>query len=291
MPSNSQEQYSYTNHSKLEKKKRLDNALPTTYVRPEGIDAWRHTRMRNTILPLIRHYKTAKWITIGDGNFGSDAHYFTSKQQKVLATSISDETLAVANDLGFIKEYAIRNAEKIEEVDDSFDFVFCKEAFHHFPRPYIGFYEMLRVASKAVVLIEPQGKQKRILDSLKRKVKQVFRKDTSFDFEVSGNFIFRLDIDEIIKIMTALNYQFVAYKKFSDFFMPAVSKKIRKKWNIASIAFNTAIAVQNVLCGLRLMDHGLATVIAFKESVDLDLQKDLRKNGYVVKELPKNPFL
>ena len=33
--------------------------------------------------------------------------------------------------------------------DNSFDIVFTKESMHHWPRPYLGIYEMLRVAAKS----------------------------------------------------------------------------------------------------------------------------------------------
>lgn len=41
--------------------------------------------------------------------------------------------------------------------DDAFDYVLCKDSYHHMPRPMIALYQMLRVARRAVVLIEPPG--------------------------------------------------------------------------------------------------------------------------------------
>lgn len=51
--------------------------------------------------------------------------------------------------------YSVENAESLSFRDNEFEVAFCKEAYHHFPRPFLALYEMLRVASKAVVLAEP----------------------------------------------------------------------------------------------------------------------------------------
>jgi SAM-dependent methyltransferase len=50
-------------------------------------------------------------------------------------------------------EYA--NAEQLPFASASFDLVFCKESLHHLARPVLGFYEMLRVCRRAVILVEP----------------------------------------------------------------------------------------------------------------------------------------
>lgn len=70
-------------------------------------------------------------------------------------TDISEYLLAEARRRGLITKYALENAERLSFADQSFDYVFCKESFHHFPRPYQALYEMLRVAREAVLLIEP----------------------------------------------------------------------------------------------------------------------------------------
>ncbi len=52
--------------------------------------------------------------------------------------------------------YIKKNMEKLTLKDQSFDLVFVKEAIHHIPRPILAFYEMLRVAKKGIIFIEPQ---------------------------------------------------------------------------------------------------------------------------------------
>ncbi len=54
--------------------------------------------------------------------------------------------LGKGSELGFIGEYSAQNAESLSFASNSFDYVFCKDAMHHCPRPVIALYEMLRVA-------------------------------------------------------------------------------------------------------------------------------------------------
>lgn len=47
------------------------------------------------------------------------------------------------------------NAEKVDAPDNSFDVVLVQDGLHHLPRPVSGYTEMLRVARKAAIVIEP----------------------------------------------------------------------------------------------------------------------------------------
>ena len=76
--------------------------------------------------------------------------------KKVHCSDISDKLLRIGNNKGFINEFSAQNAESLKFLDNSFDYVLCKEAFHHFPRPFIALHEMFRVSQKGVVLIEPR---------------------------------------------------------------------------------------------------------------------------------------
>lgn len=281
----------YLRHIANEKKKVEQNQLPTTYVNPGSVNAWRAVRMRNTLLPLIGHYPGTKWMTIGDGEFGSDANFLLEKGLDVMATSISEETLAEASRLGRIGKYKRMNAENITETDNAYDFCFCKEALHHLPRPPIGLYEMLRVARKGVVLIEPQEHKPRILDRLKKFMKLRIREDQSIHFEPVGNYIYRISLRQLSKIMNALGLSILAYKRFNDFHMPALADMPMKKGSRARTLTLLGIGLQNVLCALRLMDFGLATAVLFKSNPGEELLSEMRKAGYRIIKLPRNPYL
>ena len=98
--------------------------------------------------------ESCSWLTIGDFT-GVEAMYLTEQGQKAMASDISDVYIKEAHRLKLIDAYDRINVEQIEYGEDAFDYVLCKESFHHFPRAYLGLYEMIRVAKKGVVLIEP----------------------------------------------------------------------------------------------------------------------------------------
>jgi ubiquinone/menaquinone biosynthesis C-methylase UbiE len=127
-----------------------------TWLQDDNVNAWCAQRIYATIDPLLQAYPEATWLTVGDGRYGNDAHYIHSKGGKVLATDISDHLLKEAVDLGRIAAYKKEYAEALSFAAEEFDFIFCKESYHHFPRPMIALYEMLRVSRKGVVLLEPQ---------------------------------------------------------------------------------------------------------------------------------------
>ncbi len=264
--------------------------LPSCFSRPGSNDAWRHRRMLDLVLPFISEFPEAEWMTIGDGNHGSDAYYLSGRGVQALATSISDATLKTSRDLGYIADYRVENAESLTADDESVDFTLCKEAYHHFPRPAIAFYEMVRAARKGVVLIEPCDGPPRLFDRFKNLVKKIIRRDVSTQFESSGNFIFRLEIREIKKMMTAMNYPCVVYRPFNDFYHPRLGGEFRPL-SLRTQILRLGIAVQDVLCALGLMNHGLACVVALKSLPSPGLRENLRKSGYRVSVLPKNPFL
>ena len=54
-------------------------------------------------------------------------------------------------------ETAVVNAEAIDFPDKAFDLVLVQDGLHHLPRPMLGYTEMLRVARRAVIVIEPHA--------------------------------------------------------------------------------------------------------------------------------------
>jgi SAM-dependent methyltransferase len=247
--------------------------------------------MHLTLQPLLEAYTSASWLTVGDGRYGSDAHYL--EQQGVLdvvASSLTDATLTIAVERGFIRRGQAENAEALSADDRSFDFVLCKEAYHHFPRPAVAFYEMLRVAREGVVLIEPID-QDRLLNRAKDLVKVFVRNDPTTSFEPSGNFLYRMNTREIEKSMTALNYSYMATKKFNDFYHPRLALGRFQRRSAAAILTRVGILVQDALCRLGLLQWGLATVVVFKTSPSERVLGKLRESGYRVMKLPDNPFL
>jgi len=286
-----QPQWSYDRHREDELSSSKDQRLPSCYSSPNSIDAWRHERMHRMMSPLLRACAEATWMTVGDGSYGSDAYFLKRNGADVLATSLSGASLAVAKEKGFLDKFKAENAECISAPDASFDFVLCKESYHHFPRPAVALYEMLRVARRGVVLIEPQETSKKPLDYAKDVCKRLIRKDGSRLFEPCGNFIFRVNVRELEKMMLALNYELIAIRRFNDFYHPRLSAAGYSTFSVPALATKLGIIVQNLLCALKVLDYGLACIVVFKQVPPENLRHELRRHGFQLRHLPSNPYL
>jgi len=282
---------SYIRHRHEEQALADYDDVPWRYRSPNSIGNWHHDRMLRSIEPLLKHCRETRWMTVGDGRFGSDANFLKPYVRSVTATSISGSTLQIAKSRGWIEDFSEENAEALSFADNSFDYVLCKETYHHFPRPAIGFYEMLRVARRGIVLVEPMEGAWSPLLLLKRALKRMLRRDHSYDqFEPSGNFIFRVNINEIAKMMTALGHTTLAWKGMNTFWHAPFDAQEKNRLSVAWIGSSLGILAQDVACALRLLTPGLATVICFKATPAPDLIGDLRSNGFHIRTLPLNPY-
>lgn len=284
----SSQDWSYQRHMKDELEIR---GFPACYTAPGSVDAWRHRRMLGTILCLVNSSPKATWLTLGDGNCGSDAHFLQSNGADVTASSLTAPPLEAAHRQGYIEKYRVENAEALSLEDGTFDYVMCKESYHHFPRPPIAFYEMWRVAKTAIVLIEPYDGGWRVLSSFKHLVKRLLRGDLTDQFEVSGNFLYRLNVREVEKMATALNGALVAMKRHNDFYYAPAASAESGSLSAESLITKLGVGVQDVLCRLGLLSYGLVTTMVFKREIDAVLRENLRQNGYALHQLPRNPYL
>ena len=110
-----------------------------------------HVKELKLLLPLIKQFPQAAWLTVGDGRFGCDAYLLNKLgASSVTASDINTHSLEIAKEKGFINGFSRQNVEKMTFSDNEFDFTLCKHSYHHFPRPAIAFYEMLRASRKGV---------------------------------------------------------------------------------------------------------------------------------------------
>ncbi|NLX24820.1 MAG: methyltransferase domain-containing protein [Lentisphaerae bacterium] len=284
------QELSYQRHSSLEADQANASRMPACFTAPDTVDAWRHRRMHEMLLPLIEADPQAMWMTVGDGSFGSDAYFLQQQGADVLATSLTDASLRIAHEKGFLNKFAAVNAEEIPFADDSFDYVLCKEAYHHFPRPAIAFYEMLRVAKEAVVLIEPYDGPKRLMELVKEPMKKLlWGKTQTIHFEPSGNYIYRVNPKEMGKKLAALGYAAVAYKTFNDIYLPQFGKS-KSGGTAGHLMTRLAIFLQDILCAFRLLNPGLVTLVCFKHMPSEPLLREMKQSGFSVEKLPENPY-
>ena len=282
---------SYLKHQAEERASAEKDDFPWCYTSPGSIGNRHHLRMLMSIMPLLRHCQNTTWMTVGDGRFGSDAHFLRPHVRLAVATSISGSTLRIAEQRGWIDAYSEENAEAISFPNDHFDFVLCKESYHHFPRPALGFYEMLRVARHGLVLIEPMDGVWSPLLGMKQRVKRILRREHDYDqFEPSGNFVFRLNIAETAKMLTAVGAAALACKGINTFWHAPFDTADAEGLAWPSIASRLAVGAQDLACWLGLLSPGLASVICFRRAPAEALLRDLRAAGFYVRILPKNPY-
>jgi hypothetical protein len=268
--------------------------VPSIIVANALIDAWTHERMYGLVGPMYPAYADRTWLTVGDG--GGDGFYIRKRGvARVIASCIGREKLDSIAAQGLLSGIEVRqvNAEAIDLPDDSVDVLFCKEAYHHFPRPPVAFYEFLRVAKEAVILIEPAETQGwRPLDAVKTTIKTVLRGASAEaqQFEPVGNFLFRAAEGELAKMATALQMPAMAVRYANSFFHKDTYLKPRS--NRMAMAFNRAgTVVQDALCALRLMNYGLLVCIVFKTHPGAPLVSALKADGFGVIDLPRNPYI
>jgi ubiquinone/menaquinone biosynthesis C-methylase UbiE len=294
--------FKYDNHE-LEWQKCLSDPdkqkLGETWFKTDTLDAWRHERLRSPLRSIIKIDTGSSWLTVGDGRYGTDAHFLlTSGAENVHCSDMSDTLLKIANEKGFIKSFSAENAESLNFDDNSFDFVYCKESFHHFPRPYIALYEMFRVARKAVILAEPRDHivDRAPLAFALSLIKALLRRDKyQHSFEPIGNYVYSISEREIEKFLLGMHYTNVAYIGVNDAYSPGVefipmNAQSAKDKTVKS-ALLLKIRLRDFICNLGLNRSGLLLATLFKEQPSPDLLAEMRRAGWNVRELPVNPYL
>lgn len=182
----------------------------------ENADVWRQHRLMEPVLFRMPYAKEASWLTVGDGAYGLESIRMRRKGfTNVLPTDIDGKLLQVAKDAGHLADYRVENAERLSFADASFDYVLCKDSYHHFPRPMIALYEMIRVARKAVVLIEPQDPW---ADA------PLMPGPTIAGYETVGNYVYTVSRRELEKVALGLDLPAIAFKGIFDHCPPNIER-------------------------------------------------------------------
>ena len=257
------------------------------------------TRPLEFLTPFFDSSKT--WLTVGDYN-GLEANYLLQRNQNVIASDLSDAMLKEAKSEGLIKKFNKQNVERLTYSDNSFDYVVCKETFHHFPRAYLGLYEMIRVSKTATILVtEPidiLSKMsllvliKNICDKINPLLINKFWKNR-FSWESVGNYVFKISEREIEKIAMGIGLPYIAFKKYDNFkshktieglFDVPINQKLYRKIKLK-------LAIRSFISSLGIIPHGSLCCVIFKEQPNKKVVSDLNGLGFTTIQLPKNPYL
>jgi ubiquinone/menaquinone biosynthesis C-methylase UbiE len=269
-----------------------------TWLESETVDAWRHDRMYQSLNAVVGADPKATWLTIGDGRYGNDATCLLRQGCDAVAADISDLLLKEAKDNGYISDYRTENAEALSCRNDEFDYVLCKEAYHHFPRPMLALYEMLRVARKGVFLIEPNDGfvnttcRTLLFGRMRRMPKALLRRDCDWHvFEETGNYVFSISRREIEKVAVGLNYETVAFGGINDAYFIGVEHEKMSESGPLQRKIKRRIAIANLLRKLGLMDYTILAAVPFKLKPSDEMIRGLAVQGFEVRHLPMNPHI
>lgn len=286
-------------------------SLGQSWLNTDTVDYWRHARMYACVDPLLENNPGASWLTVGDGRYGRDAWYLSQHGAKAVASDISDDLLKEGKAKGYIAEYSKENAEALSYPDDAFDFVFCKESYHHFPRPMLALYEMLRVAKRGVVLIEPN--ESPVLGGLKFIFKRIVKRvmllcrcasrlrtpDTSVflpygnTYETCGNYVYTLSEREVEKVALGMNLPAAAFMGLNDWYIKGVEQELYGSNGPLESAIKREInkADQRARRGLNLGAPFILVSCIFKSSPTAAERNALTEAGFRVVDLMRNPFI
>jgi len=297
---------SYTKHSEWH------NALfPTEESKKDFFNLYRNAGdntinnwLQNILFSPLKHIiKTPglNWLTVGDA-YGLDAHHIRSNgnNQTVHASNLDSDFLQIAEKEGLVGDYSAENAEKLSFANNTFDYVLCKESYHHFPRPYMAVYEMLRVARKGIVIVEPQDPITKmplllfvanILSAFgDRFVNKIWK--NRFSHEPVGNFVYKVSEREVEKLAAGLNLPFVAFKRINPNFYSnglATEKATSDNFKFTKIKFKKKIF--DLMVKLGVCCSQVLGIVIYKEMPDAATLKELEDADFYCVKIPANPYV
>lgn len=296
------QELSYKLHEEVDNTqyKTMDPEMYKRWFEGDTVDLWRHMRMFSLIDPFLDEFKDSTWLAVGDGSYGTASMYIQRKGCSALPVDINVSLLELAKESGILADYRRENAEALSFADDSYDFSLCKGSYHHFPRPMIALYEMLRVSRKAVVLIEPADfvpspVPRRILQIIKNGIKkrlnkQIAHSDTG-NFETTGNYIYNVSEREMEKIALGLHLPTVAFKRFHDVYIEGAEFEKADERSELLRQIKKGISKNELLCKLGMNNKNHISAVIFKETPEQSLRGKMQAQGYTIIDLPKNPYL
>ena len=264
------------------------------------VSGWRQLRM----IDFASSFKseTDHWLTIGD-YYGYDTVRLNKLGvHQVTPSNLTTHALKINKSKGLIPDYLEINAEKIDLPDNSFDYVMCKEALHHMPRPYLAIYEMLRVARKGVFVIEPNDVLPTIdliknTHSFSHSVEhdemfgnKIIYRDKDHNQFLSkiidwwehgpSNYVYTLSKREIVKISNGLGIPAFAIKTFNDYYDPAYGEDRAVTGHLGFDKTCEQIQLYDQLCANTGIPKHYITAAFFKQSPNVGVVDQLKLDGF-----------
>jgi SAM-dependent methyltransferase len=142
-------------HHRRAYRKSLEDGSADKWLVDDNADYWGSNISLRDMEPFFASLPPSTFLTVGDGMGGKEAAFLKKLGHRAVASDICTEVLTEAKRRGIIDDFRRENAEDLSFPDGSFDYALVKGSLHHMQRPYLAIYEMLRVARKGIVIIEP----------------------------------------------------------------------------------------------------------------------------------------
>jgi SAM-dependent methyltransferase len=256
-----------------------------------------------------------RWLTIGDAHGWDAARLGSMGAPDVTASDLSGIRLEHARNEGLIQNYRVENAESMTASNGEFDVVFCKEAFHHLPRPWIGLYEMLRIARKVVLLIEPRdwiidkgpvtlsgpiGLVKNLLAWARMRLRHApervstaarFLLGDKPHYEEVGNYMFSVSSREIEKVALGMDLPAVGFFALNDHFEKGLTNYSADESDPEFARIRRLLESADSISEGGMGSTSMLLSALFIEMPSTDLKRKLAEAGWHIKSLTRNPYL
>jgi ubiquinone/menaquinone biosynthesis C-methylase UbiE len=270
------------------------------------VNRWRHERM----MSFTECFKQGNhsWLTIGDA-YGHDAMMLMRAGiNQVTASNLDASNLQISVSEGMIQDCLEINAESIPLPDASFDYVLCKEALHHMPRPMLAIYEMYRVCRHGVIFIEPQDptidwpmkkpdlfyRESIPADNIGEKI-SFKRMDTDETFSSQyidwwedgvNNYVYTMSKRELRKLVLGMGAMAYGTKNFNDFYQADWGSQPATENSEGFIKTKEQIELHDLACEKIGKPHAYLTGMLFKRAPDINMTNQLRHLGFEITTTP-----
>lgn len=166
-------------------------------------------------LELLHGKIDGAWVLVDCCGSGMDAEFLALQGMRVVGLDNSFEALQRAKErarrYGVSYQLVAGDAENLPFRDSAFELAFVHDGLHHLSDAYQGVREMMRVASKAVVLAEPADAP---LTRLAVKL------GISGNYEDAGNFVYRLHPRKLAQVFASCGAKRWAFKQHLIYYQP-----------------------------------------------------------------------